>query len=122
MALCQFVPHANGGLVCPVCQRKVRRWCIANCPGSPIVKTPDYAILARLNAVGRARLARCKTAHCPLLIQRAGQSTCSGMPGGPCEWIAHWANSLNGTKPFPNGTEDCPHWKPLTGEDSKQRE
>ena len=69
---------------------------------------PFAAILGQLTPAGVDRLQRCRAAGCGLIHQVDGHTTCVGMGGTKCGWLARWAACLNGTKLFPNGTERLP--------------
>ena len=68
------------------------------------------AIVLQLTPVGVDRLQRCRAAGCNLIHKVNDHTTCVGMGGKKCGWLARWAACLNATTPFPNGTADCPHW------------
>ena len=73
---------------------------------------PFAAILGHLTPAGVDRLQRCRAAGCRAMCMVEGSIRCTAMGGKKCGWLARWAACLNGTKLFPNGTDDCPHWKP----------
>ncbi len=75
---------------------------------------PLAAILNRLTPAGVDRFGRCRDAGCGLMHKVDGHTTCVALGGKKCGWLAKWAACLNGTEPFPNGTDDCPHWTPAS--------
>ncbi len=72
---------------------------------------PMGMVLTRLTPAGVDRLGRCRAAGCGLMHKVDGHTTCVALGGKKCGWLARWAACLNEETPFPNGAEDCPHWK-----------
>lgn len=62
------------------------------------------------------RLQRCREARCGMMLQhkRTGEMACVGM-GKSCKWVSNWSKFLN-------GVDECPHWKPIRPQDTRNRQ
>lgn len=104
---CHLFESPNG-YVCTVCRKPARVMYRRRCRLAIVATAlcPMNAIVSRLTSAGVARLQRCREAHCGMMLPVEGSIRCVGMPGSKCQWIAAWADRLN-------GEWVCPHWLPV---------